>query len=460
MVQDQAVRKNVFSVVCVSVAALALTSCAGGAQQSTAGPQENAGANSPPANSTDFAPPSTLSADGRWGDIPDVAIMDDSRSVPSWVETDSSSSPSGAIKVAVQDRSGRWDRDAATALTVPSAKATQPSVAARGKTAAVAWAQGEIGRRSIMVSQFDGSWSVPTQISTGDSDNPEVVISRNGVVNVCWTQKNGQRSDVVLAKGNAGEYQRKKVTTQADNAISADVAVTDAGQPVVTWYTDTDRRRVRAAVPKFNGSDKPVTLSAPSANAVQPRIASRAGTTMITWQQIDEGVSQHVEYATLGANGTWSAATKLPEATDGAANPVIGVDGKGLASIVWIKAGKRDQGMLSRQTGPGTWAPAVQVTDNERDNDNEQIAVASSGAAIVGWPGVDLNDYPYRPPAQVNVRDAAGGWSGVQSLSAAGTKTSGANVAINDAGQMAATWSLGDQSSQSRVDVATTLKPA
>ncbi len=408
----------------------------------------------------DFAPAVTLSGDNRFAVNPDIAITKSGRSVVAWLESDTESTPAG-VRAAVQDGSGRWDRAQIKTLSGPHKNAVQPSVATSGERAVVAWAEGKPSHRTIMISRYDGQWSSPVRVPSDRAANPEVALAPDGTINVAWTQQDGERTAAMFAVGSISKFDSKKLSRTNEDVVSADLALSDSGKPTVTWYSTKDNRySVRASSPSNAGS-KAVTLSTDSSdvNAVQPRIASRAGTTMVTWQQINGSEPQHVEFSSLKTDGSWSAPTRLPEAGDGAANPVIGVDGHGLASIVWIKSGACDQGMLSRQTGPSSWAPAVEVTDSKRDNDNEQIAVSSSGAAIVGWPGVDPSEHPGLPPAQVNVRDATGAWGGVQTLSPQGSKTSGASVAISDAGQLAAIWSLGDDATRSRIDVATTLTP-
>jgi len=115
--------------------------------------------------------------------------------------------------------------------------------------------------------------------------------------------------------------------------------------------------------------------------------------------------------------------------------------------------------MVSEQRADGSWKPATQITEDNRDNDGLRLDVAKDGRAVAAWPGIDPGDYPYRPPAQINVRDADGKWTGVQSLSADGNKCFDPIAKINNSGDIAAIWSLGNGESTSRVEAVTSLAP-
>ncbi|HAM23623.1 MAG TPA: hypothetical protein DCQ04_15445 [Actinobacteria bacterium] len=408
----------------------------------------------------ELSPPKVLSAENAFAEAADIAVRDDGSAVAVWTQTKNGAGPA-TVQVALQDSAGRWGQP--TTLSESTSNAQRPAVATNGHDVAVTWEQGSAKGSRIMVAEFDGTWAKPQLISSSGATNPELVVNAKGTTSVTWlhNSKNAPTSVEFAQETTAGKFRAQQLTNKSESAVSQSMTVSESGQVSVVWYSLDDSYHVRASTPSNSAKTSPVTLSSSQlrTEAVEPAVATRAGKTIAVWQETLSDTSQHIAYATMTAAGRWSAAAPLPEADGGAANPQVGVDGSGRATVLWIKSGKCDQGMVSEQRADGTWKQAEQITESDRDNDGLRLDVAPDGRAVAAWPGIDPGDYPYRPPAQVNVRDADGKWTGVKSLSAAGNKCFDPIAKINDNGAIAAIWSLGNGESTSRVEAVTSLTP-
>lgn len=408
----------------------------------------------------DLSPPKVLSAENSRGEAADIAVRDDGSAVAVWTQT-MNNERRATVQVALQDSAGRWGQP--TTLSESGSDAQRPTIATNGHDVAVTWEQGSGKGSRIMVTEFDGTWAKPQAISPSGATNPELVVDARGTTSVTWlhANKNAPTSVEFAQETTAGKFRIQQLTNKSESAVSQSIAVSESGQVSVVWYSLDGNYQVRAATPSSSAKTTAVTLSSSQlrTEAVEPAIATRAGETMAVWQETLSDTSQHIAYATMTASGKWSAAALLPEADGGAANPQVGVDGSGRATVLWIKSGKCDQGMVSEQRADGSWKPATQITEDNRDNDGLRLDVAKDGRAVAAWPGIDPGDYPYRPPAQINVRDADGKWTGVQSLSADGNKCFDPIAKINNSGDIAAIWSLGNGESTSRVEAVTSLAP-
>lgn len=412
------------------------------------------------APTSELSPPKVLSAENSRAEAADIAVRGDGSAVAVWTQAMNSDGPA-TVQVAQQDSAGRWGQP--TTLSETSSNAQRPTVATNGHDVAVAWEQGSTQTSRVMVTDFDGTWTTPRAISPVGAANPELVVDANGTTSVTWLHNNkNARTSVEFAQETAaGKFRIQQLTNKSESAVSHSMAVAESGQVSVVWYSLDGNYQVRAATPSNTTESSPVTLSSSQllTEAVEPTIATRGGKTMAVWQETLGDTSQHIAYATMTDAGTWSAAQNLPEADDGAANPQVGIDGAGKATVLWIKRGSCDQGMVSQQLSDGSWKAAERITESDRDNDELRLDVAPSGAAVASWPGIDPTIYPYEPPAQLNIRDENGTWSGVQSLSADGSKVFSPVAKINKGGQIAAVWTLGDPAERLRVEAVTSLSP-
>ena len=408
----------------------------------------------------DLSPPKVLSAENSRGEAADIAVRDDGSAVAVWTQT-MNNERRATVQVALQDSNKPMG-------TTHNTERVGFGCAAADDCDQRSRRRCHLGARfgQGITNHGDGIRRDLGETSgdlTDGATNPELVVDARGTTSVTWlhANKNAPTSVEFAQETDRGEFRIQQLTNKSESAVSQSMAVSESGQVSVVWYSLDGNYQVRAATPSSSAKTTAVTLSSSQlrTEAVEPAIATRAGETMAVWQETLSDTSQHIAYATMTASGKWSAAALLPEADGGAANPQVGVDGSGRATVLWIKSGKCDQGMVSEQRADGSWKPATQITEDNRDNDGLRLDVAKDGRAVAAWPGIDPGDYPYRPPAQINVRDADGKWTGVQSLSADGNKCFDPIAKINNSGDIAAIWSLGNGESTSRVEAVTSLAP-
>lgn len=160
------------------------------------------------------------------------------------------------------------------------------------------------------------------------------------------------------------------------------------GTVVTAWATRDDaclgntRVEVAAGAPKSSFS-APIVLSNPLAEAADPKLAVDGnGTVIAVWTEA--GI---VRYSLRPPGGSFSAAQTIGGAGPGAAQPDVAIAG-GHAVVGWTAGGATQ--VAVKAAGDNSFGPVQTFTTPTEVAKDVEVAVTSSGAAVVTWQTIGL----------------------------------------------------------------------
>jgi len=245
--------------------------------------------------------------------------------------------------------------------------------------------------------QSGGSWSAPFTISgaTGFSMDPRVAVGTDGTMAVTWiyqdpaTNTNPRQAvQVAVRSANSTTWTTATLQTGPMGGVAitgfAPVGIDANGNITVAWNLwDGARHVVQSATLLKGGTwSAPVTLSAPSADGLYLDLSVNArGDAAVAYT-----LSAYTSYATgtyaqvvsrTGPTGTWSTpmtvSETMPSSVSYITSPEIGLDGNGLATVVYLGYGV--EGV--RQLADGTWT-------------KPQTVIAAPNPVLSSVGGIDL----------------------------------------------------------------------
>ena len=224
-------------------------------------------------------------------------------------------------------------------------------------------------------------------------------------------------------------------------AVKVDLAVDAAGNATAVWVRDDGTHDIvqSATRPAGGAWSAPVDLSAPGADAVTPQVAvDPDGHATAVWERADADAYVRVQSAARPPGGAWSAPVDVSVTGGSARNAQVAVDAAGTATATWVRYDGTNRIVQTAQRARGgVWTGLVDLSATGQNAQEPDLAVNSSGAAIVAWSRSDGTDLI----AQAATRDSSTGpWSGATSLSAPGAFGIHPDVAIDDAGRATAVW--------------------
>jgi hypothetical protein len=227
------------------------------------------------------------------------------------------------------------------------------------------------------------------------------------------------------------------------DAATPRVAVAPDGTATVVWkrfngssYVVQERRLSAAGVREASGHP----LSAPGGDAVEPQVAvAPDGTATVVWSRFD-GVDTVVQARRVAPDGTPAAATAdLSASGENAVEPEVGVDGDGVATVVWARFdGAATIIQARRVSAAGLPDPDVEdLSAAGRGAAEPRLAVNPAGLAMVVWDRFDGGNFIVQ-----GRRVSASGQpsAGVLNLSAAGRDAAEPEVAIAADGAATVVW--------------------
>ena len=163
------------------------------------------------------------------------------------------------------------------------------------------------------------------------------------------------------------------------------------------------------------------TMSAPGADALDPRLAVNSeGDIAVLWRHFD-GANYRIQLRVRSAGGSWSPVQTLSDPGQSAAEPNLAIDGSGNALAVW----QRSDGASARievraRASEGALSPVQTVSDGGEDASAPEVGFDGAGTALISWlrrdPTYDFLD------AQVRARKSSGVLSNVQALPSRATE--------------------------------------
>ena len=280
--------------------------------------------------------------------------------------------------------------------------------------------------------QSGGRWGAPFTISptSGYSMTPRVAVGAEGTMAVSWTYQsatapNVQSVQVAVKRGGSSTWATSTLATFTTGGVaitrSVPVAVDSTGVVTAVWNVWDGTRNVvqSATLPKGGVWSAPAQLSAPGSDALYFSLAVDA--------QGDAGVAYTLspysgylsgtwaEYVLRsGPNGSWSSPVKvsetIPSTVGYVTNPLVALDAKGLATIVYTGYGLE----ATRQLPGGTWTTPSTVIGTSISGASflsPDLAVDSAGNAIAAVGIFDPSIGVDRSSVWVARGTPAGTWS-------------------------------------------------
>jgi hypothetical protein len=320
-------------------------------------------------------------------------------------------SPSAAAKV--------WLRPSLMELN-NSGNAYLPRIASDGRGNALAvWSQSEsdVQLTSVWANRYVAGvgWGTPTLIETDNENStyqPQIAFDSNGNAMTVWIQS-GITSVNIWANryvAGSGWGEAELIENIPSRSVgSLQLAMSSSGHGLAVWSqagTDlSDIRAKRYTLGTGWGAASTIETNNIS-DAYNPQIAmDSSGNGVAVWSQTvwSQGVGRQHIWANRYTSGKgWGTATLVENNNlDFASNPKIAVDNNGNALAVWAQARNTASGISiwsNRYTAGAGWGTAVLIeTNNTGNSNNPQIAMDSSGNALVIWEhtsdGIRVNRY-------------------------------------------------------------------
>ena len=286
-------------------------------------------------------------------------------------------------------------------------------------TAIALWSQadgtlngsGQAQANTVMTSRYTvgTGWSVPTRI---DSYTPihafaiQLSVDALGNVIALWSDTSdgtnynistnryvsgvGWGTAALLRAGALGDI-------DASPLVSARLAMNANGDAVAVWAEASSPASVWASVYPSATTWGVATLLETSLNtAIEPTVAiDNAGNAIAAFVQFDG--SRYVIHANRYSAGAWGIDTLIGTSSTASLNgdstaPQIAINNSGNATVVWQQSDGVQSNIWANRfdaTAVSWEQPLVIETENAGDAENAQIAINTSGEAVVVWQQAD-----------------------------------------------------------------------
>ena len=279
-------------------------------------------------------------------------------------------------------------------LSRGAASASSPRIASDGSGNIVAvWreVEGDASAIRAAVRPAGGTWSAPEKISAqvAGIESPELAVDRLGNAVAVWQRSTGDISVVQSAVRPAGGAwsEPQDLSAPTETSFNADVAL-KAARATAVWTVLQDRRtRVESSSRPINGSWSPaLTLSGPVGNASTPVVAvDDGGGAVAAWRWAD-GAFLVVQGAVRTKNGVWSAPSVLSGLGRSASQPQVAMDSSGNAIVGWLRFnGSWTAAQVAPLAAAGTWGPARTLSERGGNARRLDLVMNTGGDAVVTW---------------------------------------------------------------------------
>ena len=276
-------------------------------------------------------------------------------------------------------------------------------------------------------------WGTAVAIEPNSGNNsmiPQIAIdaSDNGIA--VWSQYFMGNSYCMANRYTAGSGWGTGMSIEAVNGSTAypQIVMGAGGDAMAVWPKSAVWVNTYTV---GSGWGTAASLEA-SSLGIDPQIARDAsGNAIIVYQKYD-GSKYSISASRYTTASGWGAAVSIMSDTGNIyANPQIAIDDSGNAIAVWdAYSGSTVRIWASRYSG-GSWGTATIVDEDPSNNAyNPQIAMDSSGEAVVVWgQGAEVRSKKYIPGA---------GWGGLEIAGLGDTPA----IAVGETGQAIAVWQL------------------
>jgi hypothetical protein len=272
---------------------------------------------------------------------------------------------------------------------------------------------------------------------TGEANNPQVAMDKNGNAVVVWQQNDGAHNSIYARRNVAGTWGAVTLLeTGTGEAWSPQVAMDSNGNAVVVWqqYDSTNHLSLYAKRLSAGAWGTVTLLETGTGDVWSPQVAMDSnGNAVVVWQQYDS--TNHLSlYAKRLSAGTWGTVTLLETGSGSVWGPQVAMDNIGSTTVVWSQLDSSSHlSIYAKRFSAGSWGAVELLETGTGDASGPQVAMDNRGNAVVVWQQMDnanqvqsiyINDY------------ASGAWGPAWLLERGAQKASGANVAMDSNGNV------------------------
>jgi len=285
------------------------------------------------------------------------------------------------------------------------------------------------------------TWLPPTDIAgpTASITFPEVAVNSAGDAAAIWIRKPVGGGDTVveaLERPAGGEWAVSGTLSESGEEIlplqtPVQIGLDDAGNAIAIWepFNDVIRTAERPAGGEWSDPEDLFTEG-----GQLPQLAmNAAGDAVIVWERPVAGGDAVVQAAERPAGGDWLEPDDLSVAGEDAGSPRVAIDAAGTAIAVWQLSdpGENEIRAAVRPMGEEWSAPddLSEVGDNAQ---SPRVAMNDAGDAVAAWTVIGGG-------IQAAIRPALGGWSLPEDVSA--TEEGTPALAIDSGRNAFALWS-------------------
>jgi hypothetical protein len=383
-----------------------------------------------------------LSEAGADAVIPDVAVDPRGNLVVVWVQAKASVWTVQAVDRPV---GGKWS--APQALSTPADHIASPQVATAGSNTVAVWDRYDGKNLIAQAADRDattGTWAAATSLSSPgrDADSPKVAVDARGDAVAVWASVGLSGWTVQSAYRPAGGTWGKAVPLepQRQGTAAPDVVLDSSGRAVAVWASTAGAGwRVNGASRGADGvwSDA-MALSGPDlSGSVAPQLGlDGSGNVTAVWSR-SIGTSTVIESATRDAGrGAWSAPRQISPIGPDALAPLIAVNKRGDAVLVWTSSDPSGLGVKAayRKRGKDWGPPSVLAVFGPF---TPQVGLDSRGDAVAVW------SHSTSGGSRVQAASLLAGstsWSQAHDLSKQGSDALTPQVSLDTDGDGAVVW--------------------
>jgi hypothetical protein len=376
--------------------------------------------------------------------IPDVAADPRGNLVVVWAQAKESDWTVQEVDRAV---GGKWS--APLALSVPADHVASPQVAIAGSTTVAVWERYDGKSLIAQAAGRDaktGRWAAPTSLSASgrDADAPRVAVDARGDAVAVWASVGLSGWTVQAsyrpARGTWGTAVALEPPQQGTAA--PDVVLDSSGRAVVVWASTSGAGwSVHSAYGGAGGAwSKAIALSGLDATGTfTPQLGIEgSGNVTAVWSR-SIGTSIVIESATRdAARRVWSAPRQISPNGSDALAPLIAVNNRGDAVIVWTSSDQTGLAVVAVVRKPGKdWGPPTVLVGPVSGPLAPQVALDARGDALAVW------SYPTGGKALVQAAGRLVGstsWSRPRTLSKPGSVALTPQVTLDADGDGAVVW--------------------
>lgn len=279
-----------------------------------------------------------------------------------------------------------------------------------------------------------GKWGAPFTVSGtgGFALHPKVAVGADGTAAVAWTFQTPVTSPPAVAKIQVATRPAGAtawtVATLAQGPLGG-VSVTSfvpvkidaSGNITAAWtlWNGSHNLIQAATMPKGGSWSTPVTLTAPGADGFSPSLSVNArgdsGVSYVVTPYPGYNMPNVAQYVfRSGPAGAWSAPVNVSPVVSPAIgyvqNPLAGIDGNGLATVIYLSSGVSG----TRQLSAAAWttpSPLIPAPNSVSSFLSPTLGVDANGNAVVAVSIFDATINVDRASVWVARGTAAGAWT-------------------------------------------------